>query len=216
MRVPLRRLVAWVDGFGARHGGWTSAALGEDAGWRLTGGDGASAEVHAPAFLDVGPGSGFDPGAVASIRPRFGVLLIRRAGYAVALALGTEILASKVSSRHIHGRTAAGGWSQQRYARRRSNQADEIAGAAAAAADRLLVADAEGARPEFLVTGGDRPLLRAVLEGLSPAVAALPVVEHVAVGAPTAEVLHAVPDRVLSLEVVVTDATADAGRPAPG
>ena len=55
-----------------------------------------------------------------------GVLLIRRGGYAVGLARGAAFAESKVGKRHVQSRTAAGGWSQQRFARRRGNQADEL------------------------------------------------------------------------------------------
>ena len=36
---------------------------------------------------------------------------------------GYRRTAHKVGTRHVQSRTAAGGWSQQRYARRRANQA---------------------------------------------------------------------------------------------
>jgi hypothetical protein len=38
------------------------------------------------------------------------------------------LLAHKVGTRYVQSRTAAGGWSQQRFARRRDNQADELVG----------------------------------------------------------------------------------------
>jgi len=187
-------------------------------------------------------------------------VLIRRAGYAVGLFDGPELLASKVGSRHIHGRTAAGGWSQKRYARRRANQADEIVEAAARAADRILSggADRSPARPapqtgpfpgqtgpfpsqagpfpsqagpfpgqaarlpgpagshrlqpaapalqaagppRFLVTGGDRPLVAAVLGHACAAIAAMPVAAHLGIGTPVASVLTAAPDRVLAVRI---------------
>ena len=46
----------------------------------------------------------------------------RRGGYAVGLASGGGFTASKVGSRHVQSRTAAGGWSQQRFARRRGSR----------------------------------------------------------------------------------------------
>jgi hypothetical protein len=137
-----------------------------------------------------------------ALQPAFGVLLVRRAGYAVARYRGGEVVERKVGSRHVHGRTAAGGWSQQRYARRRANQADEVAAAAAAWADRILGPDAEPA-PQFLVTGGDRPLLAAARALLAPAVAALPTPIHLAVGTPETAVLATVPDRVLVVGIEV-------------
>jgi hypothetical protein len=55
------------------------------------------------------------------------------------------------------------------------------------------------------VTGGDRPLLAAARALLVPAVAGLPVVDHIAVGTPDASVLAAVPDRVLAVVVELLD-----------
>ena len=88
------------------------------------------------------------------------VVLVRRGGYAVGVASGTRLSAHKVGTRYVQSRTAAGGWSQQRFARRRANQADELVGAAADHAVRLLT----GIRPAGLVLGGDRALVSALLD----------------------------------------------------
>ncbi|MGL5929447.1 MAG: Vms1/Ankzf1 family peptidyl-tRNA hydrolase, partial [Dermatophilaceae bacterium] len=68
-------------------------------------------------------------------------------------------------------RTAAGGWSQQRFARRRANQADELVGATAGVAVRILLSgvsssSGSGVADDVrgLVLGGDRALVTAVLE----------------------------------------------------
>jgi hypothetical protein len=206
VEVPLRRMDRWLAGFEGRHGPWTAdLAAAPPPAWVLRAADSASAVVHLPPWLDslhTAP----TLGELVGMRPRFGVLLIRRAGYAVACFDGRESVERKVGSRHVHGRTAAGGWSQQRYARRRSNQADEIVGAAASAADRILGGGAEhSAASDFLVTGGDRPLLVAALERVSRAVADLPVRQHLAIGTPDAAVLAGVPDRVLAVRIEVTD-----------
>jgi hypothetical protein len=89
-----------------------------------------------------------------------GVLLVRRGGYAVGLAHGAGLTASKVGTRHVQSRTAAGGWSQQRFARRRANQADELTRAVAEHAVRTLASGG----PRGLVVGGDRALVRTVME----------------------------------------------------
>jgi hypothetical protein len=204
VEVPLRRLSAWLDGFARRHGDSTSQESGP--GWRLTAQDGATALVHRPAWVAhvAAPAS---PAELATLQPRFGVVLIRRAGYAIALVRGRDILDRKVGSRHIHGRTAAGGWSQQRYARRRANQADEIVEAAAGAADRIIggAISGPGPAPQLLVTGGDRPLVAAVLDHVEPRVAGLPLAAHVGVGTPDAAVLATVVDRALAVQVDITD-----------
>ena len=53
---------------------------------------------------------------------RVGVLLVRLGGYAAGVFDGDRLVASKVGSRQVHGRSAAGGRSQQRFARRREGQ----------------------------------------------------------------------------------------------
>ncbi len=72
-----------------------------------------------------------------------GVVLVRRGGYAVGLASGGTFSASKVGTRHVQSRTAAGGWSQQRFARRRGNQADALVDAVVGHARRILLGDDE-------------------------------------------------------------------------
>ena len=88
------------------------------------------------------------------------VLLLRRGGYAVALAAEDGLLAHKVGSRHVQSRTAAGGWSQQRFARRRGNQADALVGAVQDHFVRIL--DGQPA-PMALLVGGDKALAAEVL-----------------------------------------------------
>jgi Actinobacteria/chloroflexi VLRF1 release factor len=85
-----------------------------------------------------------------------GVLLVRLGGYAAGVFAGAppRLAASKVGSRLVHGRSAAGGQSQQRFARRREKQAAE---ALAAAADTAAAVFGRYGRPlDALVLGGDR------------------------------------------------------------
>ena len=88
------------------------------------------------------------------------LLLVRRGGYAVGVASEGRLTAHRTGTRYVQSRTAAGGWSQQRFARRRANQADELVGAVADHAVRLL----RGSGAAGLVLGGDRTLAEAVLE----------------------------------------------------
>jgi hypothetical protein len=225
--VPMRRLPRWLEGFATRHGPWKaqlfagasegpsddSAASpsdgrpegppGRTAGWDVVAKDGSYARVVPPPWLDVTPGAAFDAAELAGAQPAYGVVLLRRAGYAVGAFEGSTLVDRKVSTRHIHGRTAAGGWSQQRYARRRANQADEIVAAAAASADRIL-GSRRGLR--FLVTGGDRELLAAVRGQFGPRVSELPLGGHVGVGAPDAAVLAGMPDRILAVRIDLSEA----------
>ena len=68
----------------------------------------------------------------------WGVLLVRKGGFAVARLAGDRTVESKVGQRHVQGRTKAGGQSQQRFARRRDNQARQAFEAAAEHAVRIL------------------------------------------------------------------------------
>src|SRR5262249_51084859 len=54
-----------------------------------------------------------------------GVFLVRLGGFAAGVFTGSppRLISSKVGTRLVHGRSAAGGQSQQRFARRRENQA---------------------------------------------------------------------------------------------
>ena len=64
------------------------------------------------------------------------MLLVRLGGYAAGVFTGYPPVlgTAKVGSRLVHGRSAAGGWSQHRFARRREKQANEALDAAADAA----------------------------------------------------------------------------------
>ncbi len=113
------------------------------------------------------------------------LVLVRRGGYAVGLAHGTVLVAHKVGTRYVQSRTAAGGWSQHRFARRRDNQADALVRAVAEHAVRLLPRGI----PAALVLGGDRSLAADVLSD--------PRLEHLR-GLPTRD-LYDLPDPNLAL-----------------
>lgn len=147
MDVPPERLERWLDGFAERHGG-CSADTGPQV-VTLRGGDGALAECHVP-FPPLDGGL-----AEHALRERLvGVLLVRLGGYACGVFDGDRLIASKVGARLVHGRSAAGGQSQQRFARRRDGQAREALRAAADTAARVLAPRA--AELTAVVCGGDR------------------------------------------------------------
>ena len=75
---------------------------------------------------------------------------MRKGGFAIARLSGATMTDHKIGRRHVQGKTKAGGWSQQRYARRRANQASAAYEAAADHAARIL----DGLRGP-VVTGGD-------------------------------------------------------------
>jgi len=158
--VPRVRVERWFANFATRHG---EADLAVDRG-ALTAraADGAHARAALP--FDREYGGPPEPGAFAAAMEdgmRWGVLLVRKGGFAVAVVSGAELAAAKVGQRHVQGRSKAGGQSQQRFARRRQNQARQAYEAAADHAHRVLVA--EGGRLGALVCGGDRSAVDAVL-----------------------------------------------------
>ena len=106
VEVDPGRLERWIEGFAARHDGVTRA----DVPGRvvLTGGDGARAV-----------GETFE-------HQRIGLVLLRRGGHAVGRDEGGDLVAHTCGTGYVQSRTKAGGWSQQRYARRRGNQADGV------------------------------------------------------------------------------------------
>ena len=137
------------------------------------------------------------------------VLLVRRGGYAVGVAASGALVAHKVGKRHVQSRTAAGGWSQQRFARRRGNQADELVRAVRDHAVRLLLPApvGESRHPAFgLVVGGDRALVADVLADprLGP-LELLPRRELYDLPDPTRAVLEAAVARGRAVRVVVED-----------
>lgn len=151
-------MARWTDGFATRHG---VPQVGVDAGrLLLTAPDGAVAELYAPPGAPVATDlSGFIAAALAP--RRLGLLLARKGAVAIGVADGERLLESKVETRYVQARTAAGGWSQQRFARRRDNQAKAAAGQAADLAVRLLLPHA--ATLAALVCGGDRRTVDTIL-----------------------------------------------------
>jgi len=147
-------------------------ADGEGGGSLIfTAADGAVAACHPPfppMRTAVGPGV---DGAAESITEgaaeamvahavanrTVGVLLVRLGGYAAGVFAGSppQLVSSKTGSRPVHGRSAAGGWSQHRFARRRENQATTALHAAADAAAGIFGRyGADGL--DAVVLGGDK------------------------------------------------------------
>lgn len=198
--VPFERLSRWLDGFALRHG--TTTATSDAAQLQLTGSDGARAWLEVP-FGPLPDGDG-DPRArlLAHVaRDRVvGVLLVRRGGYAAGVFAGTELVASKVGSAYVQGTTRAGGWSQQRYARRRANQSRAAFAEAADTAARVLLP--RQGELDALVCGGDRSAVEEVLADprLAP-IAALRTGTLLAVPDPRLRVLQATPAQFRSVRI---------------
>lgn len=156
--VPPERMVKWIDGFRTRHGEVTSAVV--DGVLLIRAVDDAIAECHRPPGARVTADlDGFL--AVAGDERRIGLLLARKASVAIGVALGESLEVSKVDTSYVQSRTAAGGWSQHRFARRRDNQAKAAAGDAADIAWRLLIPPI--ADLSAVVTGGDRRTVESIL-----------------------------------------------------
>jgi hypothetical protein len=133
---------------------------------------------------------------------RTAVVLARRGGYGVAVVSGDKVEVSKVGTRYVQGRTAAGGWSQQRFARRRANQTDDLVDTCADHAVRLLVPS----RATVVATGGDRTLCDRVLADprLKP-LGALPRGQHLDVGDPRSTVVKDLPRLLRAVAIQLSD-----------
>ena len=199
--VPRERVVRWCENFATRH---------EAASWSVSSGslhvaapDGTSAEARLPFGESYGgPADPVAFAAAVTMPRRWGVLLVRKGGFAVAAVENARVAGSKVGQRHVQGRTKAGGQSQQRFARRRDNQARQAYEAAAEHAVRVLAGPLDA-----LVCGGDRQAVEQVLEDprLRP-LAALRVGPWLAVPDPRRVVLDQAVLDGASVEVTVTDA----------
>ena len=168
IEVSPERFAGWIAGFAGRHGGPLAVEAAPDA-VLFRGTDGAAAACYPPfpPLPAADPADEPPPGtaravvrqahriaAHAAADRTVGVLLVRLGGYAAGVFTGPEpvLAASKVGSRLVHGRSAAGGQSQQRFARRRENQAQQAVSAAADTAAAVF----GPYQLDALVLGGDR------------------------------------------------------------
>lgn len=202
--VSGERLPGWVARFAASHG--TVGVEELDGGLQLSAPDGAVALLQPPWPPDGRPGRGSDAverlASLAAQSRTLGLVLVRRGGYSVAAVRDGAALAAKSGTRHIQSRTAAGGSSQQRFARRRANQADALVEAVAEHAERIFAEQ----RIEYLVPGGDRTLAEQVLG--APALkryAALTRLPFLDVPDPRAAVLKQAAADACSVRILVTD-----------
>jgi hypothetical protein len=162
--VAPERLAGWLDSFAQRHGQTAAQAGPAVIAYRAA--DGAIAECHVP-FPPMADRAADWPDRMAAhaLADRtVGVLLVRLGGYAAGVFAGpdAQLIASKVGSRLVHGRSAAGGTSQHRFARRREKQAAEALGAAADTAAAVLAPYA--GTLDAVVLGGDRRAIAGLRE----------------------------------------------------
>jgi Actinobacteria/chloroflexi VLRF1 release factor len=162
IEVSPDRLVPWLHSFAERHGTVTAEPGASVVTFRAA--DGAVAQCHVPFPPLPGGADGVPADITAAERisahalsaRTVGVFLVRLGGYAAGVFTGPEarLAASKVGSRLVHGRSAAGGTSQHRFARRREKQANEALSAAADTA--AAVFGPYAGKLDAVVLGGDR------------------------------------------------------------
>jgi hypothetical protein len=205
VEVPPERLAGWLDRFADRNDGIrdTKATSTEVV---VVAGNGTTATVFVPFPPLEGAGPPTVRLTIHAKRPRrIGLLLVRLGAHSVGVAEGGKVLVSRTDRHHVQGRTAAGGWSQQRYARRRADQARQALRDAADDALEVL-----GPRlPELaaVVLGGDRRALDELRADrrLEPvfSIAAQRVLD---LGEPRRSVLEEAAERARAVEIVVKDA----------
>jgi len=202
--VEAERLEGWLTRFTERHGVTTWTAT--DMAVTVAAADGAVAECRVPLPpLVAEPGTAYGGIVAHSLTDRrVGVLLVRLGGFAVGVFEGTRLVESKVGSRQVHGRSSAGGWSQQRFARRREGQVKVALAAAADLAATKLVPAARSL--DAVVLGGDRQSVESVLA--DPRLAALrPLVAEplLDVPDPRLKVLQGTPALFRAVRILITE-----------
>ncbi len=201
--VAPERLGRWLDGVAERHGAFTDVALDRDV-VHVTCADSTTVALRAPFDWTPGPALLTSFTTAAREPRRAAVLLVRRGRWAVGVFDGGDLVASKVDARQVQGRTAAGGTSQLRFARRRGNQTAAVVEHAIETAVRVLLPHAAGVVALF--TGGDRGLVDEVLgdRRLAP-LAAVRREPHLDVGDPTKAVLLETPKQFRAVDVHIVE-----------
>ncbi len=165
VEVEPERLAGFLERFAAGHGGALSTTV-EPRRVDVAAADSWMASIPVPfGPLPAKPGKqaglAVDDLLDHLMVPRtIGLLLVRLGGYSVGIARAGVVLTSSTGSRLVHGRTAAGGQSQPRFARRREGQARVALQAAADTAARVLLPRA--AELDAIVLGGDTAALRSL------------------------------------------------------
>ncbi len=155
--VPEARWERWCANFERGHGPSTYTVV--DGALVGVAEDGSRFTARLPfAASYAGPPTPAGLGEAIDRPAAWGVLLVRKGGFAMAHMAGSTMGESKTGQRHVQGRTKAGGQSQQRFARRRDNQARQAYEAAADHAARIL-----GELHGPVVTGGDHTAVEEVL-----------------------------------------------------
>ena len=209
VEVPPDRLEGWFDRFAGRNDGvWTTILRPHEV--VVTGGNGTTATAVVP-FGPLEVESTFNGLAVEPLithvlrSRRIGLLLVRLGGHSLGLAKDGRVFVSRTDRHLVHGRSAAGGWSQKRFARRRDGQAHDALRAAADDAFEVLLPRLS--EMDALVLGGDRRALDELREDrrLAPlfAIADTRILD---VPEPRRTVLDEAAERAIAVEIVLHDA----------
>ncbi|MFD5831778.1 acVLRF1 family peptidyl-tRNA hydrolase [Lentzea sp. NPDC060358] len=150
VEVEPERVAGWIGRFAERHGEIDVRVSEREV--VLSAADGATA-----AFATRG-GTSVEEVLEKLAEPRrIGLVLVRLGGHSVGVAFGGRVEVSATDRKQVHGRIKAGGWSQQRFARRREGQARVALQAAADDVVRVLVPRL--GQLDGVVLGGDRQAL---------------------------------------------------------
>ena len=204
--VPAGRIERWLDTYWVRHG--RGPVTASDDGVVVAGTDGATARLR---LLWPGAELGDDPladlVAAAHSPRRLGLLAVRADGHAVGLWDGAAVTSSKRRGHYVQSRTAAGGWSQQRFARRRENQAK--AAYEKAAGDVAEIIEPMATRLGGLVAAGNPAALKAVLADprcrRTAALAAAVPLPHLELRDTSREALTDLAVRLLSVSIAINE-----------
>lgn len=211
VEVEPERLVGWINRFSARNDGLAGLSFTLST-VEIAAVNGTLARIAVP-FAPMAP-SGAEPveallAHLESVGP-IAMILARATAFSIGVCEDRRVLVSSTDTRYVQGRTAAGGWSQQRYARRRSNQLRDSHRAAADAAVRVLSEHAGDLRA--LVIGGEAGAMREVMaDPRLGFLSGLPRRTFADIGEPRRAVLDEVARRSLAVEIVVRTAV-----PTPG
>jgi hypothetical protein len=206
VEISASRIVGWVNRFAGRNDGVDDLVAHPDR-LELLAGDGTVARIEVP----------FGPMSIGNREPvealvdhlagvgLLGLVLVRGGAHSIGTAKDGLVLSSSTDRAYLQGRTAAGGWSQQRYARRRGNQLTASLADAASTIERVLLPFAD--RMGGLVLAGDAAALHRVMaEPTLQQLATLPSRTFGDIPEPRRAVLDAVAQRSLVVRILVRTA----------
>jgi hypothetical protein len=208
VEVAPDRLEGWYGRFAERNGGVLATVRTPDE-VRVSAGNGVVATATVPFGPLPEPGA-FDGLAVGPlvahvlVPRRIALVLVRLGGHSVGVARGGVVELSRTDRHLVQGRSAAGGWSQQRFARRRQGQARQAL--RAAADDVFEVILPRLSEVDAVVLGGDRRALDELREDrrLEPVFArAEPRVLDLP--EPRRSVLEDAAERAIAVEIILRD-----------